>query len=333
VQQDAIAGLIVPGTGPTRPGQCGAGDAVLIDQVGPDAIGEGFAVGVADSHGRHPIGAMRVQVGQHGGGHGGQGLVPVDVVMFPAGVVAHVLALGDVAVAEVGQSLAFDRVDLAAVHRQLRHRQLPVAGLVGDPVGQPAGSNRLGLEGVAYQPHHCLGTGGGRRQDGIGLPGGQLRKFVHDHDRSGRRVAAILGEAGHRHGRDADLAQLIHRLVGGRHRQHRPSGPTGRLHGGGQRGGLAVAGRRDQRPQRRPGGAERVDGGGLVVAQPDWAGHGGANHDWVDGNHVALLHDPDGGGPDPRCGGASPWTTGQAPGHCCPDCEDEPPDRNARTGW
>jgi hypothetical protein len=72
---------------------------------------------VDGGQGGHPIGAVRIQVGQHGGGHGGQGLVAVGVVVFPAGCVAQLLAVGDVAVAEVGQSLAFGGVGLAAVDR------------------------------------------------------------------------------------------------------------------------------------------------------------------------------------------------------------------------
>jgi hypothetical protein len=178
---------------------------------------------VADRQRCHPIGAVHVEVGQHGGGHGGQGLLAIGVVVLPAGIVAQLLTFGDLPVAEVGEGLAFGGIGLAAVEGQLRHRDRPVTGLLGDPVGQTAGRHGLGLQGVADQPDHGPRTGGGRREHRVSLAGGQLGKLVHHQDGARWELIPIEGKAGHRQGRDAGLAELLHGLVGGRHSQDWPS--------------------------------------------------------------------------------------------------------------
>ena len=168
----------------------------------------------------------------------------------------------------------------------------------------PPGADRLGLEGVADHPHHAHPGRPPRRPGRHGLRGwaaGRTRR-PPPHDPASRRLS-VEGEAGHRHGRDADLAELVDGLVGRRHGQHRPSRPAGGVDGGGEGGGLAVPGRGDQSPQRRTRPAQHADRGGLVVAQPAGRRRAAVATPRVERRRLAVSETRGGAGPGLRGGG------------------------------
>ncbi len=186
VEEDAIPGLIGPRSGPTRPLQGRPADHALGDQVGADAVGQGFAVGVGDGQDGHPVRPVHLQISQHGPGHGVQRLGAVGVVVFPAGPVAELLAGSDIPGPETAERVLFDGVGLAAIHRQLGRRHPSLSGLFGQAYCQPAGADRLGLEGIAHHPDLSARAGHGRGQHRLGVPVGQLGELVHDHHTTGR---------------------------------------------------------------------------------------------------------------------------------------------------
>ena len=70
VEQEAIPGLIGPRPGPARSFQGRAGDDPLRDELGPDAVGQGFAVGVGDGQGGHPLRPVHLEITEYRCGHG-----------------------------------------------------------------------------------------------------------------------------------------------------------------------------------------------------------------------------------------------------------------------
>ena len=94
--------------------------------------------------------------------------------------------------------------------------------------GQTRRPHRLGLADVAQTPQ----PGPRRLEDGgqhhLGVGGRRLRHLVQDDHRPRlqRAVGGLDGQSGDGHGRDADVAQLGDRLVGGRHPQHRQPATT-----------------------------------------------------------------------------------------------------------
>ena len=135
----------------------------------------------------------------------------------------------------------------------------------------------------------------------------------------GRQLVVVQGEAGHGGGRDTHLAQLAHGLIGGRDGQDRPAGPAGRVHGGGQGGGLAVPGRGDHRPQPGPGPGQHGHRRGLIVTEPRRRRPGRPSP--PSGRAAppdAVAARPDGQGLGLPGGGGPPSTTGRGPGRCCP---------------
>jgi hypothetical protein len=163
--------------------------------------------------------------------------------------------------------MAFDRVSLAAVEGQLRRHHSAVTVLLVEPVGQPSGSYRLSLMGIAYQPQLPVLTGRYGGHHSVGLAGGHLAELVHHQHRPRLQHSTVHGEPGDRHRLYAHLAKLFDRLVRGRQRECRPPGSAYDFDRHRERGGLPVSGWRDQRPKARTSAGEYAHSTFLVETQ------------------------------------------------------------------
>jgi len=77
----------------------------------------------------------------------------------------------------------------------------------------------------------------------------------------------VEAEAGDGLRRDSGMTELGDGLVGGGERDHATSGRLAGRDRSCHRGGLAVAGGREHRPQRRPRAAQRPDGVSLILTE------------------------------------------------------------------
>lgn len=174
---------------------------------------------------RHRLRPGGVDVVVDGGGHGPAGVAWHGALVLPAVLSAQLLGSGHVASAEQAQGLAIRCIGLAAVQRQPGRGDPARAGELFDVVGHPARPDRLGLAGVAQDPHAPSGTGVDRGQDRLDLPGGGLGYLVqHNHRPGGQRpVGQVDAQSGDGAGVEAGASQLSDSLGGTRHRHHRPA--------------------------------------------------------------------------------------------------------------
>ena len=149
--------------------------------------------------------------------------------------------------------MAVGGVDLAAVHRQPGRGDPARGGELLDVVGHPARPDRLGLAGVAQDPHAPARAGVDRGQDRLDFPGGGLGDLVQHHHRPRRQrpVGQVDAQPGDRAGVQTGAGQLGDRFGRGGHRHHRPAVGGGGLGRGVQHGRLAVTGRGQHTPHAR----------------------------------------------------------------------------------
>ncbi len=116
VDEDPVACRVGAGVGsPGRSGEGGAAQFAAGGAQGADAIGEVFAVGVADGEDGDVLGAVAIGVDGRGAGEALAGVDGSGALVFPAVAGADLVAGVEVADPVAGERLAFGRVVLAAV--------------------------------------------------------------------------------------------------------------------------------------------------------------------------------------------------------------------------
>ena len=70
-----------------------------------------------DDQGRHLRGAVALDIGANGGGHGGRGFARGGELVLPAVLAPQLLGRGSLALAQQAKRFLVVRVDLAAVDR------------------------------------------------------------------------------------------------------------------------------------------------------------------------------------------------------------------------
>ena len=119
---------------------------------GADAVGQVFAVGVADRQYRDVVDTVVIGVGDRRRGERVTGLTDRVVFVFPAVLGADLLAGVDVASAETRERVTFGRILLPAILGEHRDWKALNYGEAREFADEPAGGDRLCLVHVTHTP-------------------------------------------------------------------------------------------------------------------------------------------------------------------------------------